>query len=252
VVQANPSQDTAPDLERVLQEMKELRAQLLAVVGANHPATRTIDARILQMTARGTAMAENLLNQSFVPLDSQSFDPLVSLAERGLFNRTAGLGPVTLEGFVGPEPDADLASPQSTWLWSPHTLPQVAWAVGQPPGRTALSRQTAELKEKWDAADNDEQRNQVIGELRQVIASQFDADLNRRRQQFADLEQKLQQLRQQIEKRESKRDDFVEVLARHTEMEWEGISLPTSQGGRTIFAAPTTLPTPPPVAPAGK
>jgi hypothetical protein len=204
------------------------------------------------MTARGTAMAENLLNQSFVPLDSQSFDPLVSLAERGLFNRTAGLGPVTLEGFVGPEPDADLASPQSTWLWSPHTLPQVAWAVGQPPGRTALSRQTAELKEKWDAADNDEQRNQVIGELRQVIASQFDADLNRRRQQFADLEQKLQQLRQQIEKRESKRDDFVEVLARHTEMEWEGISLPTSQGGRTIFAAPTTLPTPPPVAPAGK
>lgn len=241
-VRAAKTQDGELDPERMLHELKDLRVQLLATVGENHPATRTIDARIMQLSARGAAMAETLLATRAAPPASLRGTAVYDFARSNAgFGVEGGtLADVsTVYGVAnGPAILGVDSLPATAITWGVPGMSGVPGTWGVPGGPTELGRKTSELRQKWEAVAEPAQRDEVVGELRQAIAQQFDADLDRRRQQVAELETKLQQLRQQIEKRESKRDDFVEVLTRHTEMEWEGISLPSGQRTRVLSSPP--------------
>lgn len=240
-VQATVSADEIADPTKMVAEMRELRTQLAFVVGPNHPAVRKIDSRILQMSATGS-LAENFFGPRVV--HGMSIAPGQAgfgIPSEALLGRIDGGGPRGSSIAMGPDGiPVELNMTRST-----STSP-LSWNVA--PFTPALERnggfgeKLAELRKKWSESDEaSEARQTVLDELKTAITEEFDTDLAKRRQQLEDLEKKLSELRKHIEKRENSRDEFVTILTKYTEMEWEGISL---QSGRRegMFPAPTTRP----------
>jgi hypothetical protein len=236
------SADEGADPAKMLAEMRDLRAQLVAVVGANHPAVRKIDARILQMSASGS-LAENFFGHQVVASQNTASWPAAPgnpgeawlMAARG----TEGAGTTTTVFGSDLNPTEFNASRH---MFMTHPSVSVA-NLSAESGRSMKFRdKLSGLRKKWtDCVDNTDGRQAVINELNTAIKEEFDADLDIRRQQVDELEKKLGELRKQIEKREGLRDDFVQTLTRFTEMEWEGISLlPARREG--VFSAPGIRP----------
>lgn len=234
-LRATTSQDEVADATKIAAELQELRSQLLTVLGPNHPAVRKIDVQIRQITAEGS-LAENL----FAPQIVQFRGPGAMMPGQG----GAWVGDAWMFSQSG-----DAASPMFLATEDAPVELDVTRQVVTGPMTSALAgvqvdtarafgfgSVLAALRQKWEKSDSDETRQAVVEELKQTITEQFDADLARRRQQVDDLEKKLGELRKQIEKREARREDFVQVLTQHTEMEWEGISLQSEQRTRVITA----------------
>ncbi|MDP1560930.1 MAG: hypothetical protein Q8M16_06000 [Pirellulaceae bacterium] len=229
-MRATSSQDEVSDPAKIAAELRELRSQLLTVLGPNHPAVRKIDVQIRQITTEGS-LAENL------------FAPQIVRSLGGALQGGAEDGWLVAQGVDG----ADLMIHGSENMPSEFNVNRRVF-VG--PGSNNIVAFAAEsgrnfdfggalaaLRQKWDGASDDAARQTVIEELKKSITEQFDADLARRRQQVDDLEKKLGELRKQIAKREDRRDDFVQVLTKHTEMEWEGISLQSNRR-EGVFTGP--------------
>lgn len=237
-LRAAVSGDEGDDPAKIVTEMRDLRAQLVAVVGANHPAVRKIDARILQMSASGS-LAENFFGHRVVASQNIANWPAASsnateawlVANRGL--EATGTTTTIFGSEINP---AEFNASRQIFM----THPSVSIAnLSAESGRSVgFGDKLSDLRKKWtDCEDHAEDRQAVIAELKTSITEQFDADLIKRRQQVEELEKKLGELRKQIEKREGLRDVFVQTLTTYTEMEWEGISLlPARREG--VFSTP--------------
>lgn len=222
--------DESRDPAQLIAEMQELRAQLVAVLGPLHPTTRMLDARILQMSqprsiaewvveassgqqVYESAYPSNWLNASDTPPTSFTF-----AMEPGVSSPTL---------IQAGEPLPPQFAAQNPWSFGDSTPSIYAERLARVTAGPAsgLGQRIADLRQQWSDAADEAGKQALLTELRAAIAEQFDSDLARRREQVTALEAKLNELRQQIEKRESRRDEFVDVLTKHTEMEWEGISL---------------------------
>lgn len=210
--------DMSRDPDQLIAEMQELRAQLVAVLGPLHPTTRMLDARILQMS-QPRSIAELVVGPTE---DAEVYEA---------FNMSAWApAQVTPHNWTFSYPPGADATPR---IWAQRAVTserlvssyadRLAKVTGEP--AAGLGQQIADLRQQWTETSDEEQRQDLLTKLRTAISEQFDADLARRREQVTSLEAKLDELRKQIEKRESRRDEFVDVLTKHTEMEWEGISL---------------------------
>ncbi|MBL8888439.1 MAG: hypothetical protein JNL67_00565 [Planctomycetaceae bacterium] len=233
------SSDSA-DPEKLLREMHELRSQLLTVLGANHPAVRRVDAQIRQMSAEGS-LAENV----FAPRVIQG-------NASGVWSGNPEVGGVWLSSAEGSLAAPFIFDPEGVAVET-NGVRQIFMApssvnLGNPTNGAAPNAEfrakLATLRAKWTSSESEEAKKTVLEELRTTIATQFDTDLQRRKQQVESLEKKLEDLRKQVEKRESLRDKFVENLTEHTEMEWEGVSLQTERP-TGVFSGQISRPLPP-------
>jgi hypothetical protein len=230
-MRATAESDEVVDAAKMVREMQELRGQLLSVLGQNHPAIRKLDTQILEMSAEGS-LAENLFAPRIMrgaPLAAWSPD-VVPNTVPGIVNGSEPLLAAGIDGAGVP------------LLFDPGTRPAEFNSVRQvfmTPSTSAseFGGKLAALRQKWTEAKDDPARQAVVNELKTTIATQFDADLVKRKQQIETLEKKLGELRKQVEKRESVRDEFVQNLAWHTEMEWEGISLHSGETTE-VFSGP--------------
>jgi hypothetical protein len=228
--------DESRDPAQLIAEMQELRAQLVAVLGPLHPTTRMLDARILQMS-QPRSIAEWVVESSASGsqiYEAATTSPWLSPAQAPTAGFTFAPQPgIPTMPFI---PEGGAAQPlfDSHEGWPNHfvlsakNLPSIytdrlARVTAGP--TSGLGQRIADLRQQWSNATDEAQKTALLSELRTAIAEQFDADLASRREQVSNLEAKLNELRKQIEKRESRRDEFVDVLTKHTEMEWEGISL---------------------------
>lgn len=70
---------------------------------------------------------------------------------------------------------------------------------------------TRELSRKYRAAQNDQERDAVLGELRANLGEQFDLTEKARGDQLRQIEEKIPKLRQQLEDRLARRDELIET-----------------------------------------
>lgn len=225
-VVSSDDQEEAHDSAQLVAEMQELRAQLVAVLGPLHPTTRMLDARILQMS-QPRSIAELVVEPTEEHRLYEARNLSAWAAARGPSEGWSLAALPVLPGMPAewneqpPRWHQEAGDHSAGFTLSDGVL--LARTSAEP--TTGLGQRIAELRQQWSEAKDEEQQQTVLANLRTSISEQFDADLQRRRDQVASLESKLDELRKQIEKREARRDEFVDVLTKHTEMEWEGISL---------------------------
>jgi len=180
----------------------------VAVLGPLHPTTRMLDARILQMS-QPRSIAELVVAPTE---DAEVYEA---------FNMSAWApAQVTPHNWTFSYPPGVDATPR-IWVQGSERLvssyaDRLAKVTGEP--ATGLGQKIADMRQQWTETSDEAQRQNLLTKLRTAISEQFDADLARRREQVTSLEAKLDELRKQIEKRESRRDEFVDVLTKHTEM----------------------------------
>lgn len=236
------SSDTA-DPAKLLKEMQELRVQLLSVLGANHPAVRKVDAQIRQMSAEGS-LAENVFAPRVVQRDASGGWSVHSGTSSTWLSEADGTLAVPFI-FYSDAANADPSGARQVFVAPPSANVanvNLADSTKRASLNSEFSAKLASLRSKW-ASETDDGKKTVLEELKTTIAAQFDMDLKRRKQQVESLEKKLEELKQQVEKREGLRDKFVQNLTEYTEMEWEGVSL-QSERPTSVFTAPISRPLP--------
>lgn len=234
----------AGDPAKLLREMKELRVQLVSVLGANHPAVRTVDTQIRQMSGEGS-LAENVFAPIVVPgnaADALSVSPGAAWAWS---SEADGAFPAPFM-FDADGATADVNSVRRVFRASPSVNSanfNLTNATNGAAPNSEFRAKLASLRAKWTSAESEDSKKTVLDELKATIETQFDTDLQKRKQQVDSLEKKLEELKKQVQKRESLRDKFVQNLTEHTEMEWEGVSLQSERP--TVFGVPLPRPMPP-------
>lgn len=81
------------------------------------------------------------------------------------------------------------------------------------------------IQQEWNAAEAPEAKAAAIKKLSQMLEERFDQDLAQRKSQVAELESKLEGLRQQVTRREDSREEILKVQTRAIEMRWDGLDL---------------------------
>jgi hypothetical protein len=79
-------------------------------------------------------------------------------------------------------------------------------------------------------AKDDEARSAASERLQQLLHRTFDADMQRREQELARIEQRLQTLREQHARRQEKKDEIIELQTRVLLNEAEGLGFHSSAG----------------------
>jgi len=254
--QESAKQDEGEESQRLVDELRQLRSELAKVLGAEHPSLRSLDTKLVELHSR--AIRANAMQRRGVVVQNQgpgghrsfSVSPPGMLAElhpsappaeganRGENVEMMVFGSQFPSGFTVPGVPGVPGVPAAA--------PPAYWSFGVVSGTGELGKKVAELRSQWKATEES-----VVEELREAVEEHFDADLQRRREQFADLEKRLAELGQQITKREEMREEVIQVLTRATEMEWEGIVGPaansmnfyrTPGGGVTPWSGTAILP----------
>lgn len=204
-----------------VKELRDLREQLLATLGPQHPALAPIERQIVLHSAKGQWLVEQIQEEQPPvhgsqkvrrPYRVESPDTIVAGERLSLTAPLEGftweVRPTTIEMFSTPAPAAPTRATSAT---------------------AQLGHSIQGLSQRWKANEDETQREEIVNELKSEIGTYFDTDLNQRREQLASLEKRLEELRRQIQKRESLRDRFIDTMSHQIEMQWEGITLPTTQ-----------------------
>jgi hypothetical protein len=207
--------------QKRVKELRDLREQLLATLGPQHPALAQIERQIVLHSAKGQWLVEQT-QEDMPPVHGsqkvrrpyrvESPDTIVAGERFGLAAPLEGftweVRPTTIEMFSAPAPAAPTRATSAT---------------------AQLGHSIQGLSQRWKSNEDEAQREEIVNELKSEIGTYFDSDLNQRREQLASLEKRLEELRRQIQKRESLRDRFIDTMSHQIEMQWEGITLPTTQ-----------------------
>ncbi len=225
--------------KRLVHELRELRNQLVTVYGESDPIVKKVDRQIVVNSAKNALIVDRLLDVPFVQLEFGSepgADPGIANGTESFDSRRVWFNelPQVVAGVpaVPPVPGVSQWGPFGDQGFVP------ASGIIRATGGSVFDKKMDDLRRRWLQATEAPQKEAIGQELRSTFEQQFDADLEQRRQQFAELEKKLAELRQQIEKREAMRDEFVQVHSRHTELTWDGISLPNGKRTTTVIAKP--------------
>jgi hypothetical protein len=80
-----------------------------------------------------------------------------------------------------------------------------------------------ELLHKWKEAKNEAERGKIKDELHKVLAGQFKAHLGEQEKEIAQLEAKVQKLREQLELRRSKQEEIIDFRMQQLLREAQGL-----------------------------
>ena len=94
----------------------------------------------------------------------------------------------------------------------------------------------AKFSEEWADADEDE-RGEMTDEAMVILSKQFDSDFEKREKAVEQLEKRLAKLKQQLDRRSSKKDQIVKLRLQQMTMNWEGLGWGDGRQATTGFPA---------------
>jgi hypothetical protein len=110
-------------------------------------------------------------------------------------------------------------------------------------------RKVHELVQKWKAAEEGDARGKVEGELRKALEDEFAARMEQHRKQVEELEARVKQLREQLDRRRERQEDIINFRLQELQRDAQGLGWggePIGPGGNAAFVrglpAPVAVP----------
>jgi len=98
-----------------------------------------------------------------------------------------------------------------------------------------------EIAKTWADADEDE-RTEMAEKAMVVLNKEFDSDFEAREKSVEQLEKRLNKLKQQLDRRASKKDEIVKLRLQQLRMDWEGLGW-NDRGARRLSGSPARIAT---------
>jgi hypothetical protein len=176
---------------------------------------------------------------------------LAALAATALFHDRSSLAQVASPVAEAPAVAADepfdaprAAAPSAGPPHAVYTTPVPADSEPDPFGPAMASRQPQpSLREAAAAvrsAQDDEAREAASQRLHELLNKTFDADMERREEELAKIEQRLQALREQAARRLEKKDEIIELQTRVLINEADGLGFYSSDEPMFLYSRAAT------------
>ncbi len=98
----------------------------------------------------------------------------------------------------------------------------------------------SKLEKAWLEADDEDTKDKISKKAFGLLADQFEEDMTRREEELEEVMMRVERLREQLAKRESKREDIIGLQLRQLTMSWEGLGWTDPHRNRAmgLFTAP--------------
>ena len=97
------------------------------------------------------------------------------------------------------------------------------------------------LEKAWHDAENEDEREAVRTKAKKYLDRQFEADMKRRQRELEEIENRVEKLRSQLEKRMDKKNDIISLQLKQMTMSWEGLGWSDPEGDKAQVAHAWTL-----------
>ena len=146
--------------------------------------------------------------------------------------------------FFGEEEPVNLFMPEEGHGWTTkiaqrfapalnHSHAQIANAPGMTMRTSKLSEEEVKRRKQWHTlrdqirkSDSQQERERLGKELKDVLEQIFDADLQRRDEQLAKLEERVEELRKAVDRRRENRSRIITVQLDSVILNAEGLNFP--------------------------
>ena len=103
-------------------------------------------------------------------------------------------------------------------------------------GNSQQRRELSEAIEAWQAAETEEDRNEVEKKMRELLEAEYNSALADYEQYLDELEARIEELREQVTKRREAQDDMVDLRLQMLVSEARGLGWPDDRGSlRRLF-----------------